>query len=109
MKLAFAEAGITIEFRGEGVDEKGYVVRCDNPQYQVPVGREVVAVDPKYFRPTEVDLLIGDPTKARTKLGWVPEHNLKTLVADMMAGDLKLMTKDTYLKKGGYRINNYFE
>jgi len=109
VKMAFAEAGITIEFKGEGVDEKGYVVKCDNPAYQVPAGKEVVAVDPKYFRPTEVDLLIGDPTKAKTKLGWVPEHDLKSLVADMMASDLKLMTKDTYLKKGGYRINNYYE
>jgi len=109
VKMAFAEAGITIEFKGEGVNEKGYVVKCDNPAYQVAVGKEVVAVDPKYFRPTEVDLLIGDPTKAKTKLGWVPEYDLKGLVADMMAGDLKLMTKDTYLKKGGYRINNYFE
>jgi len=109
VKMAFAEAGITIEFKGEGVNEKGYVVKCTNPAYQVPAGKEVVAVDPKYFRPTEVDLLIGDPTKAKTKLGWVPEHDLKSLVADMMAGDLKLMTKDTYLKKGGYRINNYFE
>ena len=109
VKMAFAEAGITIEFKGEGVNEKGYVVKCDNPAYQVAVGKEVVAVDPKYFRPTEVDLLIGDPTKAKTKLGWVPEYDLKGLVADMMASDLKLMTKDTYLKKGGYRINNYFE
>jgi len=109
VKMAFAEAGITIEFKGEGVNEKGYVVKCTNPAYQVPAGKEVVAVDPKYFRPTEVDLLIGDPTKAKTKLGWVPEHDLKSLVADMMASDLKLMTKDTYLKKGGYRINNYFE
>jgi len=109
VKMAFAEAGILIEFRGEGVNEKGHVVRCDNPKYQVPVGKEVVAVDPRYFRPTEVDLLIGDPTKAKTKLGWVPEYDLKGLVADMMAGDLKLMTKDRYLKEGGYRVNNYFE
>jgi len=109
VKMAFAEAGIAIEFKGEGVEERGYVVKCSNPKYQVPVGREVVAVDPRYFRPTEVDLLIGDPTKAKTKLGWVPEHDLKSLVADMMAGDLKLMTKDRYLKEGGYRVNNYFE
>lgn len=109
VKMAFAEAGIVVEFKGEGVNEKGYVVKCTNPAYQVPVGKEIVAVDPRYFRPTEVDLLIGDPTKAKEKLGWVPEHDLKSLVADMMASDLKLMTKDTYLKKGGYRINNYYE
>ena len=109
VKMAFAEAGIAIEFRGTGVDEKGYVTKCSNPKYQVSEGKEVVAVDPRYFRPTEVDLLIGDPTKAKTKLGWVPEYDLKGLVADMMAGDLKLMTKDRYLKEGGYRVNNYFE
>ena len=73
------------------------------------IGKEVVAVDPKYFRPTEVDLLIGDPTKAKTKLGWVPEYDLNGLVNDMMENDLILMTKEQYLKDGGYRIMNYFE
>jgi len=109
VRMAFAQAGIELEFRGEGVAEKAYVVRCNNPKYQVALGEEVVAVDPKYFRPTEVDLLIGDPTKAKTKLGWIPEHDLSSLVADMMESDLKLMTKDRYLKEGGYRVNNYFE
>ena len=109
VKLAFAEAGIEVEFKGQGVEEKGYVKACTNPKYQVPLGQEVVAVDPRYFRPTEVDLLIGDPTKAKEKLGWVPEHNLASLVADMMASDLHLMTKDRYLQEGGYRTNNYFE
>jgi len=109
VRMAFAEAGIEIGFHGQGVNEKGIVVKCTNPKYQVSVGKEVVAVDPKYFRPTEVDLLIGDPTKAKTKLGWVPEHDLQSLVTDMMQSDLKLMTKDRYLKEGGYRVNNYFE
>lgn len=109
VKMAFAEAGIDIEFKGEGVNEKGYVVRCRDPKYQVPAGKEVVAVDPRYFRPTEVDLLIGDPTKAKEKLGWIPEHNLQSLVKDMMQSDLKLVTKDRYLKEGGYRVMNYFE
>lgn len=109
VRMAFSYAGIEIEFKGEGVDEKAYVLSCSNPEYQVKIGKEVVAVDPKYFRPTEVDLLLGDPTKAETKLGWKREHDLKDLVNDMMASDLKLMTKDQYLQDGGYRVNNYFE
>ena len=76
---------------------------------QVEVGKEVVAVDPTYFRPSEVDLLIGDPTKANTQLGWIPECNLEQLINEMMESDLKLMTKDQYLKDGGYTIMNYFE
>lgn len=72
-------------------------------------GQLVVCVDPRYFRPTEVDLLLGDPTKAEQKLGWSREYDLEHLVNDMMESDLKLMTKDVYLKDGGYRINSYFE
>jgi len=109
VKMAFGYCGIELEFRGEGVDEKGFVKSCSNPEYQLPVGKEVVAVDPRYFRPTEVDLLLGDPTKAEQKLGWKREFDLKNLVDDMMAGDLKLMTKDVYLKDGGYKIMSYFE
>ena len=109
VKMAFAYAGIELEFKGEGVEEKGYVVSCSNPEYQVAIGTNVVAVDPRYFRPTEVDLLLGDPTKAEQKLGWNREYKLADLVNDMMKSDLKLMTKDVYLKDGGYRINSYFE
>lgn len=109
VRMAFAYAGIELEFKGEGVDEKAYVKACSNPDYQLEIGKEVLAVDPKYFRPTEVDLLIGDATKAKEKLGWVPEYELKDLVNDMMQSDLKLMKKDQYLKDGGYRILNYFE
>ena len=109
IKMAFAYAGIELEFKGEGVEEKGYVVSCSNPEYQVAIGTNVVAVDPRYFRPTEVDLLLGDPTKAEKKLGWNREYKLADLVNDMMKSDLKLMTKDVYLKDGGYRINSYFE
>ena len=109
VRMSFAYAGIELEFRGEGVDEKGYVSACTNPLYQVPIGQEVVAVDPRYFRPTEVDLLLGDPTKAEQKLGWKREYQLQELVNDMMQSDLKLMTKDQYLKDGGYQIMNYFE
>ena len=109
VKMAFACAGVELEFKGEGVDEKAYVVSCSNPKYQVEIGKEVVAVDPKYFRPTEVDLLLGDPTKANTKMGWKPEYDLKALVEDMMKSDLHLMTKDQYLRDGGYKIMSYFE
>ena len=73
------------------------------------IGKEVLSIDPSYFRPTEVDLLIGDPTKAKTKLGWVPEHDLSSLVKDMMQSDVKLMQKKLYLKDGGYSTNNYNE
>jgi GDPmannose 4,6-dehydratase len=109
VRMAFQFVGIELEFNGEGVDEKGTVKSCSNPDYQLEIGKEVVAVDPRYFRPTEVDLLIGDPTKAKEKLGWVPEIALQELVNDMMKSDLHLMSREEYLKSGGYRINNYFE
>ena len=91
VKLAFKEVGIALEFKGEGVDEKAYVFSCSDDKYQIEIGKEILSVDPQYFRPTEVDLLIGDPTKAREKLGWVPEHNLSSLIKDMMESDLELM------------------
>ena len=109
VRMSFAEVGIELEFKGQGVDEKAYVKSCSNPEYQLEIGKEVLAVDPKYFRPTEVDLLIGDPSKAKNKLGWIPEYELADLIKDMMQSDLKLMQKDQYLKDGGYRILNYFE
>jgi len=109
VRMAFAYAGIELEFKGEGVNEKAYVVSCSNPDYQVEIGKEVVGVDPRYFRPTEVDLLIGDPSKAEKKLGWEREYKLEELVNDMMESDLKLMTKDQYLQDGGYKTMNYFE
>jgi GDPmannose 4,6-dehydratase len=109
VRMSFAEVGIELEFKGEGVDEKGYVKSCSNPEFQIEIGKEVLAVDPKYFRPTEVDLLIGDPTKARTKLGWECQYDLPALVKEMMQSDIKLMQKDQYLKDGGYTTMNYFE
>ncbi len=109
VKFAFGEVGIELEFKGEGVDEKGYVKACSNQEYQLEIGKEVVAVDPRYFRPTEVELLIGDATKAHTKLGWTPEYDLAGLVKDMMQSDVKLMKKDQYLKDGGYETLNYYE
>ena len=109
VRMAFGYCGIELEFKGEDVNEVGIVKACNNPLYQVEIGKEVVAVDPRYFRPTEVDLLLGDPTKAEQKLGWKREFNLQDLVNDMMKSDLKLMTKDVYLKEGGYKIMSYFE
>ena len=94
VRLAFKEVGIELDFRGEGVDEKAYVVSCSDENYQVEIGKEVLSVDPQYFRPTEVDLLIGDPTKAKEKLGWIPEHDLSSLVKDMMDSDIKLFKKN---------------
>jgi len=109
VQLAFAEAGIEVEFTGEGLNEKGKVVVCHNNDHKIEPGTVVVQVDPAYFRPTEVDLLLGDPTKANTKLGWQPEHDLASLVKDMIENDLKLASKEKYLKDGGFRVMNYFE
>jgi len=106
VRMSFREVSVELEFKGEGLDEKATVVKCNNPAYKIPIGNEVLAIDPKYFRPTEVDLLIGDPTKANTKLGWVPRHALTSLVKDMMRSDVKLMQKDQYLKDGGYSTLN---
>jgi GDPmannose 4,6-dehydratase len=109
VRMAFKEVGIEVEFKGEGVDEKGYVVSCSNPDYQLEIGKQVVAVDPQYFRPTEVDLLIGDPTKSKTKLGWVPKYDLKALVSEMVAADVDHFRKEKLLKESGYTIKNQFE
>lgn len=109
VSMSFAHVGIELAFRGEGVDETAYVVSCSNPEYQLEIGKEVLAIDPRYFRPTEVDLLIGDPSKAKNKLGWVPEFSLEDLVNDMMASDVELMKKEHHIKEGGYNILNYFE
>jgi len=119
--MAFSEAGVSIDFRGSGVDEQGFLVGIDRKKFDERVGAEyyedfaarmgdvLVGVDKAYFRPTEVELLIGDPTKARTRLNWIPEYDLAALCNDMMTSDIKLMKKETYLKDGGYRIMNYFE
>ena len=109
VRMSFLEVGIEVEFKGTGVDEKGYVKACNNPKYQVEIGKEVIAIDPRYFRPTEVDLLIGDPTKSKTKLGWEPKYDLKALVEDMMAADIQLFERDKYLKEGGHQVFQYHE
>jgi GDPmannose 4,6-dehydratase len=109
VRMAFEEVGIELTFKGTGVDEKGFIKKCHDSRYQVDEGKEVLAIDARYFRPTEVELLIGDPTKAKTKLKWEPEYDLKALVKDMIESDIKLMHKEVYLKKGGYQTLNYFE
>ena len=121
--MSFREVGIELEFKGEGVNEKGFIASVDKDKYEqaigaslrVPdqsddiskillptIGKEVLSIDPRYFRPTEVELLIGDPTKAQIKLGWECKYNLQDLIKEMMKSDLKLMQKDQYLKDGGY-------
>lgn len=109
VRMAFAEVGIEVEFSGEGVDEIAKVVKCNNPEFQIEIGKEVVAVDPRYFRPTEVELLIGDPTKSMEKLGWKPKYDLKALVNDMVAADVQLFRKDRLLESSGHRVPNYYE
>lgn len=130
VKMACAEIGLEVAFKGEGAEEKGFLVGIDENLFTEKVGAHYVAgikarmvpelvegslskaiinVDPKYFRPTEVDLLIGDPTKSKSKLGWEPKFDLQGLVTDMMQSDIKLMKKDAWLKEGGYRTMNYFE
>ncbi|MGQ8338410.1 GDP-mannose 4,6-dehydratase [Sunxiuqinia sp. A32] len=124
IRLSFEEVGLEVSFKGEGKEEKGYLTGIDKDLFKERVGdsfldgimarmsygtNEVVSVDPMYFRPTEVDLLIGDATKAREKLDWIPKYDLAALISDMMKSDVKLMQKDSYLRDGGYRIMNYFE
>ncbi len=109
IRMAFAEVGIEIGFSGEGVDEKGFVVACNNAEYQLPIGQEILAIDARYFRPTEVDLLIGDATKARTKLGWKPKYNVQMLCAEMVEKDLELFKRNQHLKDAGFEILSQYE
>lgn len=109
VRMAFAEVGIELEFKGEGSNERGYVVAANHPDFQVEIGKEVIAVDPKYYRPTEVDLLIGDPTKAMTKLGWTPKYDLPMLVNDMVTSDVELFRREKLLKDSGYAVNDAHE
>jgi GDPmannose 4,6-dehydratase len=117
VKMAFGHIGIKMSFVGEGIHEIGSVGSIDESRFEqkvgakcmLKIGQQIVFVDPKYFRPTEVDLLIGDPTKAMTKLGWKPKYNLESLVVDMMDSDIRLMQKENYLREGGFQSKNYFE
>lgn len=121
IKMSFNEVGVTVEFKGENEKEEGYITYIDKDKFksivgenhynafEERIGESIVKVDPTYFRPTEVELLIGDNTKARTKLGWEPTYDLKALCNDMVMSDITLMKKEEYLKDGGYKILNYFE
>jgi GDPmannose 4,6-dehydratase len=117
VKMAFAEVGIEIEFSGKNEFEKGVIIDIDQQRVEelglntenLKFGQTVIKVDPEYFRPTEVELLIGDPTKAKQKLGWEPQYDLQALVTDMVLSDLDLAKKDEHLRKEGYKTLNYFE
>ncbi|MBE8719894.1 GDP-mannose 4,6-dehydratase [Sphingobacterium pedocola] len=117
VRLSFGELGIEVEFSGQGENEKGVIIDRDEERLQllnidperIKLGQTVVKVDSSYFRPTEVDLLIGDPSKAQRQLGWKPKYTLETLVSEMVLSDLHLMHKEQYLKEGGFDVLNYFE
>eukprot|EP01012_Entosiphon_sulcatum_P051254 TRINITY_DN70398_c0_g1_i1.p1 TRINITY_DN70398_c0_g1~~TRINITY_DN70398_c0_g1_i1.p1 ORF type:complete len:379 (+),score=31.70 TRINITY_DN70398_c0_g1_i1:196-1332(+) len=117
VRMSFAELGIEIEFSGKDENEKGVIIGLDEDLLaqnglksdKLFLASTIVQVDPKYFRPTEVDLLLGDPTKSKTQLGWEPKYDLAALVKDMVISDLHLMKKDEYLKNGGFKTLNYFE
>jgi GDPmannose 4,6-dehydratase len=134
VKMAFAEIGISIAFEGTGVDESGHITNIDERIFSEKVGAQhysslvtrylspsskspvtshlshsLVRVDPKYFRPSEVELLIGNPTKAKEKLGWVPEYSLSDLIKEMLESDIQIFKRDAYLKEGGFKTLNYFE
>ncbi|MGV3631167.1 MAG: GDP-mannose 4,6-dehydratase [Bacteroidota bacterium] len=106
---AFREIGVELEFSGTGISEKGRVASCSKPEYQLRAGTEVVAIDERYFRPTEVDLLIGDAGKAKRKLGWEPEYSLDQLISEMVASDLKEVEQEIYLRQGGFTLKKYYE
>jgi len=109
VRMAFMELGIELEFVGEGINEKGLVKSCSHPDYQIEIGKEILCVDAKYFRPTEVDLLIGNPSKAKEKLGCECKYSLSDLVKDMVESDIRLMQKERLLVENGYKSMNYFE
>jgi GDPmannose 4,6-dehydratase len=108
-RLAFREVGVELEFTGAGVDEKGIVSAIHEPEYGFKMGQEVIAVDPRYFRPAEVDLLIGNAAKAREKLGWTPTHTLDDLVHEMVRSDLQIFHRERFLKDGGFEIMSQHE
>ena len=106
---SFARLNIELSFEGEGQDEVGKILKCNNPEFDLPVNKEVIKVDPNYYRPTEVDLLIGDPTKAKQKLGWELDYDLESLINEMVDSDLQSAKKDKLLIDGGHNVMNYYE
>jgi GDPmannose 4,6-dehydratase len=109
VRMSFREIGVELEFKGEGVDEVGIVASSTNPDYMLQVGTEVVAIDPRYFRPTEVELLIGDPTKSKQQLGWEPKYDLQMMCSEMVAADIELFRRDQLLKEAGFEVKNEYE
>jgi GDPmannose 4,6-dehydratase len=109
VRLAFAEIGVQVEFKGKGEQEVGIVTASSHPDFQIKIGKEVVGIDPRYYRPAEVELLIGDPTKAQQKLGWKPKYDLKALVKEMVEADVQLFRRDALLVDNGYDIKKEFE
>jgi len=107
--MSFKEVGVTLEFSGTGKDEVGIVKEVSKPEYEFKVGQEIIAVDPNYYRPTEVDLLIGDASKAKNKLGWEPKYTLEAMCAEMVKADLEIFHKERVLKDAGYQVKNEFE
>ena len=109
IRMAFAELDIELDFSGKEENEIAKVKSCSNSKYQLEKGQVIMRINPKYYRPTEVDLLIGDPNKAKTQLGWQPEYDLSALVKDMMTNDVELFKRDKYLLQGGHKVLNQHE
>ncbi len=107
--MSFKEVGIELEFKGKEENEVALVKSCSNPEYQLPIGKEVLSIDKRYYRPAEVELLIGDASKAKALLGWVPKYDLAAIVKEMIASDLDIFKKDKYLREGGHKVLNYNE
>jgi GDPmannose 4,6-dehydratase len=106
---AFKELGVEIGFQGSGINESGYIKSCNNPEFRLTEGKVVTKIDEKYFRPSEVDILVGDSSKARKNLGWQPTFDLDGLIKDMVHADYELFKRDQYLMKGGHKVFNYHE
>jgi GDPmannose 4,6-dehydratase len=109
VRMSFAEAGVELDFKGRNEKEVGIIVACNNPDYQLEIGKEVLAIDPRYYRPTEVDLLIGDPSKANKQLGWKPKYDLSALVKEMVEADIDFFRREKILKESGFTIKNQYE
>jgi GDPmannose 4,6-dehydratase len=109
IRLSFAELGIEIIFKGKDEHEKGFVASCSNNAYRLEEGREVVCIDKRYYRPSEVDILMGDATKAKDILGWKPVYDLPALISEMMQADVELFSREKLLKEAGYTVRNQYE
>jgi GDPmannose 4,6-dehydratase len=109
VRMAFAEIGVTLKFKGQGVEEVGFVAASQHPEFALNPGMPVLAIDKAYYRPTEVELLIGDASKARQKLGWAPQHSLQDMIREMVAADLELFRRDKLLQDSGFSIKNQSE